>query len=300
MKNKKGFTLVELLVVIAIIGILIGMLLPAVQQVREAARRTTCMNHIRQQSLAVLNYESTFEAFPPGWQIGDPLDAESEPGWGWSAYILPYIEMDNIHNQINFNEAIDDHDHEDVIREVIPVYLCPSQVNATEIVNLDTHIEEHAHRHNDDDDDDDHDHGEELLVGRSDYSGVFGSTEIEDSPLDGNGVFYAGSAIEFRNIYDGSSNTLMIGERVQHHGSISWVGMVPEVAEPMARIVGGADHAPNDTHDEHFEDFRSDHPGGIVTALCDGSSHFVNENISEEVFQALATRNAGEVIATVD
>lgn len=307
-KNTNGFTLVELLVVIAIIGILIAMLLPAVQQVREAARRASCMNNIRQIGLAVMNYESTHEQFPPGWALGDPGDALSEPGWGWSADALPFMDWASVHKQIDFQVAIDDHDHEVVIQSVIPLFLCPSQAgDVQEIVNLDTHVEEHDHddddddhRHGDDDhdDDDDHDHDEPLLVGRSDYSGVFGSFEIADNPLNGDGVFFGGSEIGFRNITDGSSNTMMIGERIQKYGTISWVGMVPEVDEPFARIVGVADHTPNGP-EEHFEDFRSYHPGGVVTCLCDGSAHFVRETISEDVFRALATRAGGEVDADI-
>ena len=103
---RRGFTLVELLVVIAIIGILIGMLLPAVQMVREAARRTQCANNCRQMGLAVLNYESANMVFPPGWATGtinDPLD---EPGWGWAVPALPFMEQGNVFDQIDQTVAI--------------------------------------------------------------------------------------------------------------------------------------------------------------------------------------------------
>jgi prepilin-type N-terminal cleavage/methylation domain-containing protein len=100
MKTRNAFTLVELLVVIAIIGILIGMLLPAVQQVREAARRTDCGNKIRQLGLAIMNYESAHKALPPGWTANDPLDAASAPGWGWSAQILPFVEAGNVYSSV--------------------------------------------------------------------------------------------------------------------------------------------------------------------------------------------------------
>ena len=92
---KRGFTLVELLVVIAIIGILIGMLLPAVQQVREAARRTQCANNIRQISLAALNFESANTRFPSGWQSNDNT-IEGGPGWAWSTELLPFLEQQNL------------------------------------------------------------------------------------------------------------------------------------------------------------------------------------------------------------
>ncbi len=297
---RNAFTLVELLVVIAIIGILIGMLLPAVQQVREAARRTSCMNNVRQIGLATLNYESGHGYFPPGWQLEDINDPLSEPGWGWSAHILPFLEQSVVADRINFKVAIDDHDHEDIIREVIPMYLCPSQSANAKIVNLAEHVE-----HGDHDDlaawhDHDHDDHEELWAGRSDYSGVFGSTEISDSPLKGNGVYYGGSRVKIRDIKDGLSHSMMVGERTQQLGPISWVGMVPEIDEAFARIVAVADHPPNDDHDAHFEDFRSDHPGGIVVALCDGSSHFLSDNIDLFNFQGLATINGGEIVNVLD
>ena len=291
--SKHGFTLVELLVVIAIIGILIGMLLPAVQNVREAARRTQCANNCRQLGLAVMNYESANMKFPPGWSTGIANDPLAEPGWGWSAHVLPFLDQKNVHDRIDFTVAIDDHDHEDVIQTTMSVFICPSDPSET-LLNLDEHVDHGDHDHlvlvppQDD-----HDH-EELFVSRSNYSGCFGNTEIEDSPLAGNGIFFANSRVRFGDIKDGTSNTIMIGERLNLLGPISWVGMVPEVDEPMARIVAITDHAPNDSH-MHFEDFRGEHPGGINVTLADGSTHFVSDSIDEVLYQGLGSRNGGEV-----
>lgn len=301
MNTKKGFTLVELLVVIAIIGILVGMLLPAVQQVREAARRTQCANQCRQMGLAVMNYESAHMHFPPGWSTNSPMDPLSAPGWGWSAHVLPFLDQGNVAENIDYRTSIEDHDHEVIIQSEMEVFLCPSDPTVDTIVNLDTHIEHGDHDHDHDHlvayvgSDDDH---HELLVSRSNYSGAFGSNEIEDSPLDGNGIFFANSRVRFGDIRDGSSNTIMIGERLNTLGPISWVGVVADVDEPFARIVAITDHAPNDPS-MHFEDFRSGHIGGINVTLADGSTHFVANTIDESAYRAFGSRAGGE-IATLE
>ncbi len=318
MKNRNAFTLVELLVVIAIIGILIGMLLPAVQQVREAARRIECANNTRQIGLALLNYESAHQVFPPGWTTtmsttASHTDAHSanmlgEPGWGWSAFILPQMEQQSVHEQINLAVAIDAHHHEEIIKTVIPFYICPSDPEA-ELVNLDVHVEdEHDHHVEDEHDHHDgqlrnsfhdpepeHDHNERW-VGRSNYSGCFGSTTIQHNPFDGNGAFFANSKLKLGEFTDGLSNTVVVGERTNELATVSWVGFVPEVDEPGARVLGAALHEPN-CDERHASSFRSYHPGGINVVLGDGSAHFVSSNIDETLFRALATRRGGEVVS---
>ena len=314
--KRSAFTLVELLVVVAIIGILVGMLLPAVQQVREAARRTTCANNIRQIGLGLINYESANQELPPGWITHSEMALVDEPGWGWSACLLPYMEQQNLYDQIDLAVAIDDDMHRDIIRQVIPSYQCSSDP-ASNVVNLDVHVEHGEHEDYDDDDhegrsfrdeDDDHDHDDhddddhdhdELFASRSNYSGVFGNFEIEDAPGDGNGAFFANSRVRLRDFTDGLSNTMIVGERRNDLGTISWIGVVPELDEPLARIVGAADHSPNDIGG-HFEDFRSFHPGGINVVLGDGSGHFVANTIDEAVFQALASKSGGEVVSIKD
>lgn len=292
--RRRGFTLVELLVVIAIIGILIGMLLPAVQQVREAARRIQCANNIRQIGLGIANYESAFEVFPPGWST-DNVNVGT-PGWGWSALILPQMEAQNLQNQIDFRIPISDPFHTATIENSLPVYLCPSDP-ASPVVDLNTPVVEA------DEDEDELTFPTPqstlgpLLVGRSNYSGVFGSIEVTEGPTAGNGAFFANSETSHRDFQDGTSNTIVVGERSNLLGSVSWVGVVPAVDDALARIVGVADNPPN--QGVHFEDFASYHSGGINVVLGDGSTHFLSDTISPDLFQALSTLNGGEV-ASVD
>jgi len=129
--GRSGFTLVELLVVIAIIGILVGMLLPAVQSVRAAARRSACQNNLRQIGIALLNYESAHQKFPPGrtWTVTEEGDSDSDPdriGYSWFAQILPQLEANNLFDQIDFTQPPNAPDNHAAIGNTIPIAFCPS------------------------------------------------------------------------------------------------------------------------------------------------------------------------------
>lgn len=127
MRKSHAFTLVELLVVIAIIGILIGMLLPAVQQVREAARRISCANKARNITLALLNYESAHMKFPKGWT---EANGQPDPGYGWMAYTLPFVEQGNLHNQINFGISILETPSVGPRTTTFDLMICPSSTHS--------------------------------------------------------------------------------------------------------------------------------------------------------------------------
>jgi len=294
-KRVRAFTLVELLVVIAVIGILIALLMPAVQMVREAARRVQCSNNMRQAGIALHLYHDSNKRFPPGWSGDSP---EGEPGWAWQAMILPYIEKSNMADSINFNIPVDDEVHHDVRQAVIPIYLCPSDGEPA-VVDI-SFIEDDGHSHFRgpllpvDEDDHDHEHDEHVMVSRCNYSGVFGSNEIHVDPRRGNGTFYFNSRTAFKSFRDGTSTTIIVGERRSDRGAVTWVGIVPGIDEPMARIVGSADHPPNH-RDGHFEDFRSHHPTGANFVSGDASVRMIHNQIDAETFQALATLNGGEV-----
>lgn len=133
MNRRVGFTLIELLVVIAIIGILIGILLPAVQMVRESARRTTCLNNIRQIILGLRNYDSGHGHFPAGWDGGI---SDFERGWGWMSSTLPFVEQQNIYSQIQKDVNLVDIYHQDKINLSFPGQLCTSSTNSSPTFTL--------------------------------------------------------------------------------------------------------------------------------------------------------------------
>lgn len=283
-RHSAGFTLIELLVVIAIIGVLVGLLLPAVQAAREAARRMQCSNNMKQLGLAAHNYESVHKRLPAGWISGK---VNGEPGWGWAAALLPFMEGGNTHQQIDFRLPIADPVHTPARLFTVPSFICPSDPGPSifEIAE-DTGSDPPENV----------DEGPKLFaVAKSNYVGVFGTFELEDDPFKGDGIFYGNSVVKFRDIRDGLSNTLMIGERDSRFGGSLWQGFIPAAVEPAARVVGVADHPPNDPGG-HFEDFRSYHPGGVNFLSADGSVRMYSQTMDRVMYQALATSAGNEVI----
>ena len=306
-KLRTGFTLVELLVVIAIIGILIGLLLPAVNQVREAARRTKCLNNVRQIGLSLhVSHDSTGH-LPSGWETKPPpppdpgfLAVFGYPGWGWATRILPFLEQGNASRELDFSRNWDDAAFESIRQYSISTFLCPSDPSPTIMplawINRESTsptpsspsaplilFHEFKVRKAPD-------------VSRCNYSGVFGSTRIDGNELAGNGLFFENSSVGIRDIFDGLSNTLMCGERLATRGTVTWLAADPLVVQGPARIVGVAKGIPNKTDSAQFADFASAHPAGAVFLLADGSVRMVPESIDEILYQALATRDGGEVI----
>jgi prepilin-type N-terminal cleavage/methylation domain-containing protein len=292
-RKSRGFTLVELLVVIAIIGVLVALLLPAVQMAREAARATQCKNNFKQLGIALHQYHDTHNVLPPGWLANEP---EGEPGWGWATHLLPYLEQKNLEEgAIHRHLPISDAANQKARETVLPVFLCTSDPTP-KLFTLGgggghDHEEDAAHNHSVDE-------GVALFqISRSNYVGVFGTLEIEDVPAAGDGTFFFRSRTRFAQVTDGLSNTLMIGERGAKRGGSLWQGVVSEANEPMPRIVGISDHPPNHA-DHHFDDFTSYHPAGVHFLLGDGSVSRYNDSINLAVYQAMCTINGGESATT--
>ena len=282
--RRPAFTLIELLVVIAIIAILIGLLLPAVQKVREAANRTRCFNNLKQIGLAIHNYHDRNDAFPPGYASRvAPDGSDLGPGWGWAAFLLDDLEQGNLQRQIDFNADIAAPAHATARVQVLSIFVCPSDRRVGTFATA----------------------ANPVSVAHANYVGVFGTNEIEDGPSFGNGVFYRNSRTRLADITDGTSSTLCVGERSSNIALATWTGAVtgaevPFVADPSDRegapllVLGRGDHEPN-SPSAHVDDFYSRHPVGVNFLYADGSVRRINNAIRTDLWQAIQTRAGGEV-----
>ena len=309
---RAAFTLIELLVVIAIIGVLVGLLLPAVQQAREAARRTACSNNMKQLGLGLHNYAHNHrERLPTGW-VGEyesgEIHGDEGLGWGWASQILPFMEENAVYDGIDFNQAIGHANNAAARVAVVSTFLCPSDSFGTDKLFFPG---DEGAGSNDDDEAPDVTPGAEQYA-RSNYPGMFGAEHMEHDhggggshggvePSEGDGTFVANTGLDkgiyFRHFTDGLSKTIAIGERDSRMGGSLWIGMAEGKSAAMSRVVGVGEHMFNSA-DPHFEDFYSQHPSGINVVFADGHVAFISNSMTESVFQALATRAGGEVVGS--
>lgn len=297
-RNRPGFTLIELLVVIAVIAVLIALLLPAVQQAREAARRTQCRNHLKQIGLAIHNYHDVYLQFP-NVNCNNTLS-----GGSLFVAILPMMEQGNAYNQYDFNRSNSDPYNVEVTGQVLPFYLCPSSPLRRTVPSCSD------------------DRGRApgnyaACIGSADYNpywSFFGQPRPE---LNGAIVYTDSSSgkTKFRDITDGTSSTLMVGEtaynlpdyKFRAHSECAgksrysftyWCNPYPSSTACTTAYAFNPKDVPNDgVWDSNWtRSFRSDHTGGVQFVLVDGSVHFLSENIDVGVLDSLATRNGGEVV----
>jgi prepilin-type N-terminal cleavage/methylation domain-containing protein len=328
MRTRHAFTLVELLVVITIIGILTAMLIPAVQSARESARRTQCSNNLKQIGLALHSYHTTYEVFCPLFILpidpaGSPNNGKLDfcphgekpclPGWGWAAFILPFMEGQVLYDQAGIGQGSYILDHKDEYRTVIPGYRCPSD-SAPDIesggvaifwsrrvddgwepatanyVAVNDHWRPHALAT---------DHPRAWLKDRNPTGG-----------------FYGDHSRQLSEIRDGASNTFAVGERMYNpnEGYVSaavWAGCIDcvsyrdfsyDIAGTGRRPINFRDRAPDW---EFAQGFSSEHPSGAQFLRFDGSVTFVNENIQhnwatdnppDSIFEYLLHIDDGEFV----
>jgi prepilin-type processing-associated H-X9-DG protein/prepilin-type N-terminal cleavage/methylation domain-containing protein len=302
-------TLIELLVVIAIIGILVALLLPAVQQARESARSSKCKNNLKQIGLALHMYQDSHKVFPPGflWENtnGFPLgigDRQSGTGWSWGSMLLPYLEQGPLHGQIDFKLNLDDRsrftsrpNNAQLVLHELSGFRCPSDsdVSTVEIHYLTAISADNGIRR--------------ITMATSNYMGVKG---IGVEGYRNTGIFFANSRISFNDLLDGTSSTMAVGEYVSMRRPLpsTWAGTP---TDNWTRCLATTRLPPN--RDLRISNsieccaFSSRHPGGLNFVFCDGNVRFISETIDAaegffpgylpRVYQALSTREGGEVVS---
>jgi prepilin-type N-terminal cleavage/methylation domain-containing protein len=267
---RPGFTLVELLVVIAIIGVLVALLLPAIQAAREAARRSSCLNNISQLALANHNYEFAVEHLPAGVINPEgPIDNVPDGQHvSWLVQILPYVEMGNAYDAFDLKAGAYAPANSAVRLVPVSLFMCPS-FPGDEL-------------------------NEDKSAAVSTYAGCYNDVE-EPIDADNNGLLFLNSSIRYRDIKDGSSQTILIGE-IWDEFSLGWVSGTRATLRNTSRVNQrpwrqGQPVIPMGPLD--VGGFGSAHPGGINIATADGSCHFITDNTDPEVLRQLGNRADG-------
>jgi prepilin-type N-terminal cleavage/methylation domain-containing protein/prepilin-type processing-associated H-X9-DG protein len=322
--RRRGFTLIELLVVIAIIAVLVGLLLPAVQKVREAANRMSCSNNLKQIALAAMNFESTNRRFPSAINLqidpffgqnmvskfGPPPDPSGS--YSWEEALLPYIEQGNIQkslvlNQLNQFGIMADSQYVNCVGPTsvganpIKILVCPSDALPDPAVTTYTG-----------------DNGTIYYFGMVSYGGNAGTRAVYWEFASQDGVFWLNSKVKIADITDGTSNTFFFGERyhkddvfdqlqpwqpINSYGGWAWAN--PYAMEDQTQssfspinylIPVGTTQMTFDLQDARINAWGSGHPGGANFAFADGSVRFGSATTPQVILQGLSTRAGGEIV----
>ena len=270
--GRRGFTLIELLVVMAIISILVGLLLPAVQSARGAARRTQCAHNLMQVALAMENYETAFEMFPPGVVNPTGPIVHKEAGYhhSWIAQLLPFLDQKNTFNHINFQLGAYDPANASVRTMKIAVLLCPSD---SETLNFDP-----------------------TKPGQTSY---YGAHHDSEAPIDvkNNGMLFLNSHVRLEDIPDGASQTLLLSEAKIDSDVFGWISGTRSSLRNAGTTLNGAAPLVTKANPNPIGGFSSDHPGGVDVAMADGSVRYLRTGVAPSVLARLVNRGDGDMIS---
>jgi prepilin-type N-terminal cleavage/methylation domain-containing protein/prepilin-type processing-associated H-X9-DG protein len=301
MNRRRAFTLVELLVVIAIVAILLGLLLPAVQKVRDAAARAKCANNLHQLGLACHHYHDAHHSLPPGYRADGPYvdgATDTAPGWGWPAYLLPFVEQGGLHRQLDFALPVES---VAAIQTAVPLLVCPAdQVPLQPFVLTDVTFAPVA------------------VAAPCSYAATCGPDASDVADPTGAGAFYRNSATRLTDITDGTAQTILIGDRAWSQTNGTWAGAPagavtragpanpwPLATGPAPALVLVHNNWLNIRTDADggLDDFSSNHTGGANFLFADGSVHFITSVTApgplHADFQALGTRAGEEVLREI-
>jgi prepilin-type N-terminal cleavage/methylation domain-containing protein len=321
-RRRQGYTLIELLVVIAIIAALVGLLLPALQKVREAANRIGCQNNLKQIGLALHTYSDTVGTFPSGYifrlgsfpgpgqsvtpkvfdrprpplviQMTDP----NQPGWGWAALLLGQVEQAPLDRSIDYSLPVESPTNRPARDTLLRLYICPSDRNAG-VFTVQSESDKDM-----------------ASAATNSYAACFGQGGLLNSQPDvGNGIFARNSKVRIVDVTDGTSNTIAVGERPALFTQTPWAGVM---TGGTCRTTPGApvylsiiEQAPsmvmarigvrplNDRYSEPY-DFFTPHQGVAHFVFADGAVHALRTTTSLKVLQALATRAGNETVSADD
>ena len=284
----RGFTLIELLVVIAIIGVLIALLLPAVQSAREAGRRTQCINNLKQLDLAAQNYHDTFGQFPAGWICDQENNPDCQPFaptfymWNGIGGVFRQMEETNLYNEINWDMPTNDPSNRTSVRRSLNTLVCPSNPRSDTRSGVTKPMP-----------------GD--LYGKSDYRGnaaagydpnCADTTNYElNCSYYNNGIMYMNSAVNIPAISDGTTYTVLLGECL--------VGVWPEATSCCVRTTVNRriDMPIPGSNPPSYSFWGSRHPGVLNFAKCDGSVQTISKSIRREVLVKVMSRDGGETVS---
>ncbi|HTI52374.1 MAG TPA: DUF1559 domain-containing protein [Planctomycetaceae bacterium] len=274
--SRRGLTVLELLVVLAIVGVLLGLVLPALNAARESARKLTCSHNLRQLGIALHSYHDVFAGLPAGWQ----RESSGRSAFGWASGILTFIEQEPLDQKVDRTRSIDAAENLSACRQSFPMLLCPSD-------NAPARFELFA------------DQGTVAswppkVLARlpgANYVGIFGT--LDPDTVDGrigNGAFLEGRSIRMAEFQRGLSQSLLVGERTAQRLTSTWIGFVIGGEDAPGRVAGGVILGPNRRDADECE-FDSRHPGSVNFLWGDAGVRSISDSIDSAIYRRFARRD---------